>query len=306
MKLNVMKLKTLIIALAAIPALTFAAGRGNGSVVLPAKQSVEAAKAANKLILVISQSHEGMAADILANKHTSRFLDTNFIVEEQTHANEQGRYLVYNQQRELVHQVAHEPYPYELAVKIKRALSPETQYYTLLQQFDSGERSEALLEKLVIGASDAGDRENAPRLMRAYIDAQASPMAPEAIQLIAKHTTTSNDPGFGMLLADISAADDVLGAGKTAEKLASIIFDEVFAPYINEKNVDVKTLTAKAKSAYPNNEIAAHIDGMAIQFMEMREDWPGLKSALPIYLDAHGNQLTIAAHDYYRWLNEKS
>src|SRR5690606_28527186 len=146
------------------------------------------------------------------------------------------------------------------------------QYYTLLERFDGGERSEILLEKLIIGASDAGDRENAPRLMQAYLDIQASPLAPAAIRLIAKHTGTSNDPGFAALLTDMATADDVLGAGKTAEKLASIIFDEAFAPYANHKNVDLKALTEKTKSTYPNDELTYLIDGMAIRLMEMRED----------------------------------
>lgn len=299
-----MKLKTLIIALVSIPALNSAASSGHGAIARPAKQTVEAAKTADKLILVISQSHAGMANGLLENRHTARFLDTHFVVEQQTNTNGQDLYLVYNQQRELIHRVANEPYPYELAVKIKRALNPGMQYYTLLERFDGGERSEILLEKLIIGASDAGDRENAPRLMQAYLDIQASPLAPAAIRLIAKHTGNSNDPGFAALLTDMATADDVLGAGKTAEKLASIIFDEAFAPYVDRKNVDLKALTEKTKSTYPNDELTYLIDGMAIRLMEMREDWDGLKLAVPAYLNTHGVQLSKAMRDYYSWLIE--
>lgn len=299
-----MKLKTLIIALVLIPALNFATGNKHETVIRPAKQTVEAAKSADKLILVISQSHAGMATDILENKHTSRFLLEHFVIEQQMNPDAQDGYLVYNQQQELVHRVAHEPYPYELAVKIKRALNPDTQYYKLLDRFDRGDRSPALLENVITDASDADDAENAPRLMQAYLDTQASPMTPATIRLLAKHTKSTNAPGFAILLTDMAAADEVLGAGKTAEKLASIIFDEAFAPYLNKKIVDLDALTEKVKSTYPNNELADLIDGMAIQFMEMREDWDGLKSALPAYLNAHGDQLSETMRDYYSWLRE--
>ncbi|MEC3881032.1 hypothetical protein [Parapedobacter sp. 10938] len=301
-----MKLKTLIIALVSIPALNFAAGSANGAVIRPAKQTVEAAKATDKLILVISQSHEGMAAHILENQHTSRFLDAHFIIEQQTNPSEQDLYLIYNQQQELVHRVANEPYPYELAVKIKCALNPDKQYYTLLARFDNGDRSAALLENLIMGSADAGDRENAPRLMQAYLHTQASPMTPAAIRLLAKHTNTSNDPGFAVLLNDMATADQVLGAGKTAEKVASIIFDEAFAPYLNEKNVDLEALSAQVKLTYPHDKLAHLIDGMAIQLMEIREDWDGLKAAIPTYLRTHGHQLSKAMRDYYIWLSENS
>ncbi|HWL00275.1 MAG TPA: hypothetical protein VNQ55_10020 [Parapedobacter sp.] len=297
-----MKLKTLIIALVLIPMLNYAVGNKREEFIRPAKETVEEAKTANKLILVISKSHAGTATDILENKHTSRFLDEHFIIEQQVNPDTQDLYLIYNAQQELVHRVANDSYPYELAVKIKRALNPDTRYYTLLARFDHGERSVALLEKLITGVSDAGDIGNAPRVMQAYLDTQTSSMTPPTIRLLVKHTHTSNDPGFAILMSDMDAADDVLGAGKTAAKLAVIIFDEAFAPYLSEKKVDLEALTEKVKSTYAREELAYLIDGMAIQFMEMREDWESLRSALPIYLGTHGNQLSEATREYYSWL----
>lgn len=298
-----MKMKILIIALVSISLCNFAAGKARHEGIHPSEQTIEAAKSANKLILVISQSHADMAIDIVGNKHTSRFLDEHFVIEKQTNPGEPDLYLIYNQQQ-LVHRVVNEPYLYELAVKIKRALDPNLQYYTLLARFENGNRSAALLENLIIGASDAGDRENAPRLMQAYLKTQGLPMTPETIRLLARYTKTSSDPGFARLLTDITAADHVLGTGKTAEKLASIIFDEAFAPYLGTKNVDLNALTEATKSAYPNEELAYLIEGMAIEFLEMREDWDALKSALPTYLSTYGNQLTEAKRDYYDWLGE--
>ena len=299
-----MKVKTLIIALVGIPLLNFAMGQKHDTT-HPSKQTIEAAQSSGKLILVISEPVDGMATAILNNRHTSRFLDTHFVIEQQLNPNGQGAYLIYNQQQELLHRIVHEPYPYEMAVKIKRALDPDSQYYTLLAQFENGDRSAALLENLISGASDAGDRENAGRLMQAFLDTQESPLSPENIRFLAKYTKRSNEPGFALLLANTAVADDVLGAGRTAEKLANIIFGETFAPHLNEKNIDLEALITQTKSAYPNKSLAFLIDGMAIQLLEMREDWEGLESALPVYLSTYGDQLSEAMRNYYAWLSSE-
>lgn len=296
-----MKVKNLIIALVVIPILGFAMGQPHDTI-RPSDQTLKAAQSAGKPILVISGPDADMAAGILGNRHTSRFLDTHFVIEQQLGTDEQGMYSVYNEQGELVHRVAHEAYPYELAVKIKRALDPETQYYPALARFENGDRSADLLENLIVDASDAGDHENVNRLIQAYLETGISPVAEGTIRLLAKHTSSSSDPGFAVLMADMAAADAVLGTGKTAEKLAAIIFDEAFAPHLTKKNVDLNQLTEEVKSAYPDSGLSHLIDGMPIRFLEMREDWAGLEAALPAYLSAHSDLLTESQLNYYAWL----
>lgn len=297
-----MKVKSLIVALISIPLLNFAMGH-RYETVNPSKQTLKAAQSAGKFVLVITEPEADMAADILSNRHTSRFLNKHFIIEHQLNHDTPGAYLIYNAQGELVHRVAHEAYPYELAVKIKRSLNPETQYYPALTRYENGDRSAAILERLITSASDAGDHENVGRFIQAYLETGVSVTSEEAIRLWAKHTTASTDPGFGILMADIAAADEVLGMGKTGEKLASIIFNETFTPYLKEKDVDLDWITNEVKSKYPNSGIDHLIDGMPIQFLEIQHDWIKLEPALSAYLETHGNQLTEAQKDYYAWLS---
>ena len=299
-----MKVKTLIIALVSIPLLNFAIGRKHNTI-HPSKQTLEAAQSAGKPILVISGPDAGMTAGILGNRHTSRFLNTHFVIEQQLNTGEQGMYLVYNEQGELVHRVAHEAYPYELAVKIKRALDPETQYYPALARFESGDRSVNLLKDLIRDASDAGDHENVSRFIQAYLETGVAPVEEGTIRLLAKHTSASSDPGFTVLMANMAAADSVLGTGKTAEKLATIIFREAFVPHLTEKNVNLDQLTEEVKSTYPGSGLSHLIDGMPIQFLEMCEDWAGLEAALPAYLSAHSDLLTESQLNYYVWLGKE-
>jgi len=298
-------MKMLIIALATAPLLTLAAGNMPQKNAPVSKQTVEKAISANKLILVVNRAEADAPLDILENRHTARFLAEHFIIEQQAEHHAQDMYLVYNQQRELVHRVANERYPYELAVKIKRALDPNTQYYTLLARFEQGDRSAALLENLIIGASDAADRENAPRFMRAYLDTQESALTAENLRFLATHTTASSDPGFAIMLDNMAVADDMLGTGKMAEKLSAIIFEEVFVPHLGDKHLDLEDLTAEVKATYQTTDLAQSIDRMPIELLEMREDWEGLKSALPTYLNAHGAQLSQAMRDYYAWLGNE-
>jgi hypothetical protein len=231
---------------------------------------------------------EGGFAALLKDKHISQFLNKHFVIETQVADADIGCYLIYNQQRELVHRVADEKYPYELAVKIKRGLDDQTQYYTLLSRFESGDRSTDLLANLIIGATDAADSVNAPRFLQAYLETLPTPPTDADLRFIMRHTTRSSDPGFHLLL---DRPIDV-------EKLAAIIFHETFTPYLNDKDVNVALLAGQTKAKYPIPALARHIDRMPIEFLEMREDWDELGT----YLHTNNLQLSPAQLEYYNGL----
>ncbi len=257
------------------------------------KQTVKQAQLEDKLILVISHApHGGGSTALLEDRYISQFLNKYFIIEKQVSDSGQGSYLIYNQQRKLVHRVADEKYPYELAVKIKRALDTRTQYYTLLSRFENGDRSANVLINLIIGASDAADFANAPQFMRAYLETLPAQPTEADLRFISRHTIRSSDPGFTFLLDRSNAV----------EKLADIIFEETFAAHLNDKNVDVALLVEQTKDQYPVTALTQQIDRMPLEFLEMREDWEGLHNRLPTYLTAYKTQLSPAQVEYYNWL----
>jgi len=286
-------MKTLMIVTVFAPLLGFAAGNTpEERTVNLSPKTIETAKAANKLILVASRGANVPA--IFGNEHVAKFVESHFVVERQSKGSGRGSYLIYNHDGELIHEVANDPYPYELAVKIKRALQPETQYYTLLSRFNAGERGADLLENLIVGATDADDAKNAPRLMQAYLESLPAEASDAQLRFLAKHTSRSSDPGFAVLLEK----------GAHLEKLAELIFQEEFTPHLQDREVDAMKIAERVKDRYPHRALAQPIDRMAVELLEMREDWAALETVLPAYLDTYRTQLSPEMIGYYQWLSD--
>ncbi|GGG85172.1 hypothetical protein GCM10007415_18120 [Parapedobacter pyrenivorans] len=285
-------MKNLIIA-SALASLLAVAGATQAKNIRPSKHTVEQAELENKLILVVSHAPQGgNFSALFGDKYLSQFLNRHFVIEKHASKSDGDSYLIYDQQRELVHRVAGQKYPYEVAVKIKRALDTRTQYYTLLARFDNGDRSADLLTNLIIGATDADDDTNAPRFMQAYLGTLSAQPTEADLRFIARHTTRSSDPGFTFLLERES--------GST--KLAGIIFQETFVNHLNDQVVDVVSLTSQAKSQYATPALASYIDRMPIELLEMREDWDALNKLVPVYLSTNSTRLSPAQVAYYNGL----
>ena len=287
-----MKIKNLIMATVLIPLLSVArTPQGHDTYQLSSK-TVKQAQSEDKFVLVVHTS-EGSGFDALSNdRYISQFLDKHFLVKKQTNHSKVGSYLIYNEKGELVHRVADEKYPYELAVKIKRGLNINTQYYTLLSRFENGDRSVDLLTNLIVGATDAADHSNAPQFMQAYLETLPTQPSEADFKFVAQHTTQSTDPGFAFLM-DHSAG---------IEKLADIIFQETFVSQVDDRNVDAMQLAEQTKAQYPLDALIKPIDRMSIELLEMREDWNELNHILPAYLSTHNEQLSAAEMDYYTGL----
>lgn len=284
--MNMKKLVAILIA----PILSVAATNAAVKRAPLSREIIAEAKASNKLILVTRQGTDATA--VFENKHVARFVNDHFVVEQQSDRHTRNSFLIYNHNGELIHQVAYDPRPYELAVKIKRALNPQTQYYTLLSRFGAGERTADLLENLVVGATDADDTQNAPLLMQAYLTTLGTEPTDAQLRFIARHTARSTDPGFALLLENPAHT----------EKLAKLIFREEFTIHLNDKEVDAIALAKQAKIKYPAPALAQAIDQMSIELLEMREDWAALRSAVPAYVDRYYTQLSPELIGYYQWL----
>ena len=287
-------MKILIIASVLAPLLSSAAGNPIREDSRLSRQTVEQAKSVNKPILVISPSNTGRSPNLLENRHISQFLSKHFVIEQAAPRQGSGDYAIYNERGELIHRVVDEKYPYELAAKIKRALDPNTQYYTLLARFERGDRSANMLQNLIIGASDADDRANVPRVMQAYLETLPAEPTEAAIRFISRHTKRSSEPGFAFLL-DRSASVD---------QLAEIIFNETFVARLDDRKADATAIAAELKRSYPADALAPHIDRMPITFLEMREDWDGLREVLPLFVQTYGKQLSPKMLEYYAWLSD--
>ena len=248
------------------------------------KETITQARAENKMILT--------AGSAFGDRHINGFLTKNFIVQYDAEAQSPESYSVYDSNGRLVHRVTGDPrYPYELAVKIKRGLDSETQYYTLLKRFNSGERSAGLLKNVIISANDAGDTEHAAQAMEAYLKQLPLIPAESELAFVAKYTNHTSGPGF----------DYLLERGSYLNEMAGLIFDDVFLPQVNQKQFHATIWLTALKDRYPK-ALAPHLDHMMVELLERRGDQKTLDAFVPDFIQQQRNQLNTAQVAYYKGL----
>jgi len=258
----------------------------------PAKTSLRATQSDDKMILLIMETVDNESSILFNNKYVVRFLEENFVIKKKIIPSEHAAYLIYDGDRNLVHRVRHENYPLEMAVKLKKALDPATQYYTLVSRFEKGDRSVDLLKGLITAADEAGDIARCAMVMEHYLQAVDSSLLDADLSFVAKHTVQSGDPGFRYLMEKSAALD----------KLAAVIFRDQFISRINEKKVDVASLVSQTKQKYSTEALAPYIEQMALEFLEMREDWDNLGKMLPDFIHKYGAHIKASQLEYYNGL----
>jgi len=280
-----MKTRTVLIASAFTVLTTMAMGHVRPDRdPFPKEETIIRAKASGKMILTGSGT--------FGDRHVAGFLDRNFIVQSDAMDTEGAFLSIYDRNGRLVHRVVNDPtYPYELAAKIKRGLDSETQYYPLLRRFKGGERSADLLRNVIIGADDADDVTNAPRLMQAYVDQLPEVPTESELAFVAAYTRHTGDPGFAYLLQRETQLD----------KLADIVFRDVFLPQVSNKYLDAGTWLTAVKARYPE-ALAPAMDRMMVELLERRGDRQALDAFVPGYISRCKDQLNAAQVDYYAGL----
>ena len=251
------------------------------------KETIIRAKASGKMILTGSKT--------FGDRYVAEFLDRNFIVQSDVVGTEGAFLSIYDSNGRLVHRVINDPtYPYELAVKIKRGLNSETQYYPLLRRFNGGERSVDLLRNVIMGADDANDVVNAPQLMEAYINQLPEAPSESELAFVATYTKHIGDPGFAYLMQ----------REVHLNKLADLIFQDVLLPQVSSKSFDASVWIKSAKDRYPQS-LAPHLDRMLVELLEMRNDEDGLNAFIPEFMEVYKGELSDAQMAYYAGLVSK-
>lgn len=285
-----MKKKLLFATLLTAPLILNAASPDR-NITHPVATTIQEAQATGKMVLVIEETKKGESATLLSERLLSHFLNENFIIEKRTAYAASAAYLIYDASGELVHRVAHLPYPFELAVRLKRGLDADNQYYRLLDRYVKGERNTALLEQLITAATDAADDENRAKVMADYLNALPANVTEATLRFVARNTAHSADPGFAFLL----------NHGKL-DTVSTIVFRESFLSHVNDRKLDIQALASSVHRQYDAPALAPYIDDMVVALLEMREDWAALTDVLPSYLERNGERLTTAQVNYFRSL----
>ena len=187
--------------------------------------------------------------------------------------------------------------------KSANALNSETQYYTLLKQYESGKKDSSSLRKMALAAQDAYDMENAAKIANEYLATQSNLFTKENLQFIQGFTEKSSDKGFAILLNNQDKADAVLGKVRSAFILQQIIMnEEVFSKFstVPGSNPDWQSIKSNLEKKYPAFADESVAKAKVLWYQNTR-DWNNFQTAVVAYMNKYAGKQSPNELNNYAW-----
>ena len=120
-------------------------------------------------------------------------------------------YLIFDANGKIVHRFVGGSDAPAFLSKAAIALNPQTQYYTLLDQYKSGKKDTAFLHGLALSAADAYDLETGRTVANQYIAEQTDLYTKYNLDFISRFINSSKDKGFDLMLNHENKVDALMG-----------------------------------------------------------------------------------------------
>ncbi|MBD1385155.1 thioredoxin family protein [Mucilaginibacter rigui] len=210
--------------------------------------------------------------------------------------------------------------------KAKEALDPKTQLVNLKKQYADGNRSPEFL-KIFIDALGRSWDSQVTEVINVYLPTQKNLLTKENLQLIARGTARSTDPGFKTVQQHSKEFDAANGPGRSGGLIGDIAFDELVLPIVRingakvtnggmyyytgeiNKNVNWDEVKAKLDAQYPQlaDEIVAK---SKVRYYRDLENWPKYTEQAAVYVKQYGNdnhdQVMTYANDIMLFTDDKA
>jgi thioredoxin-related protein len=144
--------------------------------------------------------------------------------------------------------------PADFIAKVKDALDPDRQYYTLIGSYRMHLHDSAFLRRALILAIQSDDEKNAEEISDAFVEQMSTPYSLEDINLVRNALLSTKDNGFTFFLQNASRVDSIVGRADAAEgKISKIIAGEYVLPKFAEKNatMDWQSIVGEIREKYP-------------------------------------------------------
>ncbi|HEY4108303.1 TlpA family protein disulfide reductase [Puia sp.] len=183
----------------------------------------------------------------------------------------------------------------EFITIVRSAFDTTKQYYTQLIQFFGGRRDSGFLRRLAYQCLDSYDMQNGLKVFQAWQPTQSSPYTPVGLDLLARYTRQTTDPGFELFLHHSAEADEIMGVGK-AERLVNItLLREYVQPQLQDFNPAGPNWAAvqqPLESKYPAQ--AAEVIALSkALYYEHEKDWPNFQTAVVAYMQKYGAHASV-------------
>ncbi|HEV8084926.1 MAG TPA: thioredoxin fold domain-containing protein [Chitinophagaceae bacterium] len=212
-------------------------------------------------------------------------------------------YLIFDADGNIVHRFVGSSLAEEFLANTKKSLNAETQYYTLLKQYNNGKKNKEFLYSMTLASADAYDRDNVMKISNEYLATQKDLYTKDNLDFIKKFTQSSTDKGFDIMVHNAGKVDAVLGKGTVSSIIQPIIFREEtfrYLPADGNASPDWNKINAIVAKKYPTQADEAIAKAKVIWYQSAR-DWHNYQAAIVNYMNEYGTTALPEELNNYAW-----
>jgi len=169
-------------------------------------------------------------------------------------------------------------------------VDPGLVYSRMLKQYIDGERQPAFLRRLMMIASQVGDKPGARMAAADHIASLSMPLSEDDIRAVGQFTQSTTDPGFKLMTNDSDAFRKVLGDRPYTVALMNCIYKGDIEPQVNSQtHPDWAAISNKVKPyGAPGNEMLLRAE--TIYYLN-NQDWGNYVPTARQYIAQYGANL---------------
>lgn len=211
-------------------------------------------------------------------------------------------FLYFSPDGKLVHKVVGGGDVADFIAKSEKALNPETQFFTVLENFDKkAEKTAEDYKEMAVACAGAYEAAKSAEYAAKYLEMQTDLMNKETLEFMSQFMKSSTDKGFDIFLKESKRVDEILdNSGFAMAKVEGIIQSELIIPKIKQDGTepDWTVVTAEVEAKYPGmGELL--VDKTKLLLYNHTKNWTGYLATANNLIKNHGDRVTAANLNLY-------
>ncbi|KGE15354.1 thioredoxin family protein [Sphingobacterium deserti] len=215
-------------------------------------------------------------------------------------------FLIFSPDGELVHRIIGGGEADDFIAKAQAGLDPETQYITLVKQFEKNPQDAEIAKKTAKAAKLAYDQDLEKKAAARYIDLVGGEtlLTTEGIQFLVQGATSSKSAAYGIIKNNTAKVDELLQAKnrKANDILSSVLATELIVPQLKDNNnVDFAALKRDIEKNHPEVNMSGILANIKTQYYFNKKNWPAFKDAVNEFIALDDNKVSPMSLNQFAW-----
>ncbi|TDS15735.1 thioredoxin family protein [Sphingobacterium paludis] len=214
-------------------------------------------------------------------------------------------FLIFSPDGELVHRIIGGGEADDFIAKAQAGLNPETQYITLVKQFEKNPQDAEIAKKTAQAAKLAYDQDLEKKAAARYVELVGgeSLLTAENIQLLIQGASSSKSAAFGIIRDHAAQVDELLKARnrKANDILSSVLATELIMPQLQSNNVDFAALKQNIAKNHPYVDMSGILANIKTQYYFKQKNWPAFKDAVNEFIALDDKKVSPMSLNSFAW-----